>query len=73
VNESIKLLEKEDSINLMNSEGKFVALIFGAAAIDINFRFSALVYKVQVNLTLYEKSLDWIERIQVKSHRSNEE
>jgi hypothetical protein len=64
---SIKLLESGDCNKLMNAEEKFVALIFGAAAIDVNFRFSALAYRIPVNLALDEKRLNLIERIQVKS------
>jgi hypothetical protein len=61
---SIRLLEQEDCINLRKSEEKFVALIFGASAIDINFRFSALAFKAPISLALNEKRLDMIESIQ---------
>ena len=61
---SLRLLEHEGCINLSKSEEKFVALIFEASAIDINYRFSALAYKVPIALVLNEKRLDKIESIQ---------
>jgi len=58
---SFNLLTKEKSISLLTDEHKFLPLIFGASAIDINYRFSKMSFKVPIRLTLNDKSLDKIE------------
>jgi hypothetical protein len=48
-------------MSLLKDERKFLPLIFGAAAIDINYRFSARGFKVPISLTLEGSKLNQID------------
>jgi hypothetical protein len=47
---SINLLQKENDHKLNCENEKYLPLIFGAAAIDHNYRFSTLIYAIQFNI-----------------------
>ncbi len=58
---SINLVTIEHSISLLRNKEELLLLIFAAAAIDINYRFTTLAFKAPVGLALDDKSLDKIE------------
>ena len=60
---SINLLHEEKSINLLKDERKFLPLIFGAAAIDFNYRFSTMGFKIPISLTLEASKLNQIDKL----------
>jgi hypothetical protein len=60
---SINLLREENSMRLLKKEEKFLPLIFGAAGIDCEYRFSTWSFKVPINLTLDDSKLTLIDRI----------
>jgi hypothetical protein len=61
---SASLLKEEQSISILREEEKFLPLIFGASAIDTNYRFSTMTFRMPVKLMLDDRSLDKIEYIE---------
>jgi hypothetical protein len=53
---SINLLHEENTIGLLK-------VIFGAAAIDINYRFSTMGFKIPLSLTLEGSKLSQIDKL----------